>query len=104
LLAPVTDEWEKQMTNILAHVHLRVVDHLVILAYLEATEKNRLSRRCYTLYYPLCVKWFPKLDNLVRNPPPNMLVTIKTHGDDIPETHLDDIYETHGDDIDDKNE
>ncbi len=30
LLAPVTDEWEKQMTDILAHVHLGVVDHLVI--------------------------------------------------------------------------
>jgi hypothetical protein len=25
----------------------------------------------------------PELDNLVRNPPPNMLVTIKAHGDDI---------------------
>jgi hypothetical protein len=29
------------------------------------------------------VEWFPKLDNLVHNPPPNMLVTVKTHGDDI---------------------
>jgi hypothetical protein len=59
LLAPVTDEWEKQMTDILAHVHLGVVDHLVILADLEATERNRLSRRCYTLYHPLEVEWFP---------------------------------------------
>jgi hypothetical protein len=104
LLAPVTDEWEKQMTDILAHVHLGVVDHLVILAYLEATERNRLSRRCYTLYHPLEVEWFLEFDNLVRNPPPNMLVTIKTHGDDIPEVHPDDIYETPGDDIDDKKE
>jgi len=37
LLAPVTNEWEKQMPDILAHVHLGVVDHFVIHAYLEAT-------------------------------------------------------------------
>jgi hypothetical protein len=34
LLALVTNEDEKQMTDILAHVHLGVVDHLVIHAYL----------------------------------------------------------------------
>jgi hypothetical protein len=50
------------------------------------------------------VEWFPEFDDLVRNPPPNMLVTIKTHGDEIPETHPDDIYETPSDDIDDKKE
>jgi hypothetical protein len=33
LLSLVTDESEKQMTDILAHVELGVVDHLVILAY-----------------------------------------------------------------------
>jgi hypothetical protein len=33
-----------------------------------------------------------------------MLVTIKTHGDDIPEVYPDDIYETPSDDIDDKKE
>jgi hypothetical protein len=36
-----------------------------------------------SLYHPLDVERFPELHNLVRNPPPNMLVTIKTHGDDI---------------------
>jgi hypothetical protein len=92
------------MTDILAHVELGVVDRLVILAYLESTERDRLSRRCYTLYYPLEVEWFPELDNLVRNPPPNMLVNIKTHGDDIPVVHPDGIYGTPDDDIDDKKE
>ncbi len=104
LLSPVTDESEKQMIDILAHVELGVVDRLVILAYLESTERDRLSRRCYTLYYPLEVEWFPKLDNLVRNPPPNMLVHIKTHGDDILVVHPDNIYGTPDDDIDDKKE
>jgi hypothetical protein len=104
LLSPVTDESEKQMTDILAHVELGVVDHLVILAYSESTERDRLSGRCHTLYYPLEVEWFLELDNLVRNPLPNMLVNIKTHGDDIPVVHPDDIYGTPGDDIDDKKE
>jgi hypothetical protein len=27
------------------------------------------------------VEWFPELDDLVRNSPPNMLVTVKTHDD-----------------------
>jgi len=101
LLAPTTDEWEKQMLDILAHVHLGVVD-LVILAYIEGTERYR--GRCFTVYHPMRVEWFPELDDVVRNPPPNMLVTIKTHGDEILETHPDDIYGTPGDDIDDKKE
>ncbi len=104
LLAPATDEWEKQMPDIMAHVYLGVVNHLVIHAYIEATERNRYSERCYTLYHPINVEWFPELDNLVRNPPPNMLVTVKTHGDEVCETHPNDIYETPGDDIDDENE
>jgi hypothetical protein len=79
LLAPVTDEWEKQMPDILAHVHLGVVDHLVIHAYIETTERNR--GHCYTVFYPIYVEWFPELDDLIRNPPPNMLMTVKTHGD-----------------------
>jgi hypothetical protein len=36
-----------------------------------------------TLYYPIDVELFSELDNLVHNPPPNMLMTVKTHGDDI---------------------
>jgi hypothetical protein len=59
LLTPVTNEWEKQMPDILAHVYLGVVDHLVIHAYLEATERNQNSGRCYTLYHPIYVEWFP---------------------------------------------
>jgi hypothetical protein len=79
LLAPVTDEWDKKMPDILAHVHLGVVDHLVIHAYLETTESNR--GRCYTVFHPIDVEWFPELDDLVRNPPPNMLVTMKMRDD-----------------------
>jgi len=83
LLAPVIDADEKQMTDILAHVHLRVIDHLVIHAYLESCTRDRYSGRSMTLYHPINVEWFLELNNLVRNPPPNMLVIVKTHGDDI---------------------
>jgi hypothetical protein len=82
LLALVTNKDEKQMMDILAHVHLGVVDHLVIHAYLESCTKDHYGRSM-TLYYPINLEWFPELDNLVRNPPPNMLVTVKAHGDDI---------------------
>jgi len=83
LLAPVIDGDENQMTDILAHVYLGVVDHLVIHAYLESCERDRYSGHCMTLYHPIYLEWFPELDNLVHNPPPNMLVTVKMHGDDI---------------------
>jgi len=83
LLAPVIDGDENQMTDILAHVYLGVVDHLVIHAYLESCERDSYSGHCMTLYHPIYLEWFPELDNLVRNPPPNMLVTVKMHGDDI---------------------
>jgi hypothetical protein len=92
------------MFDILAHVYLGVVDHLVIHAYIEGTERNQYTGRCYTLYHPICVEWFPELDNLVRNPLPNMFVTVKTHGDDVCETHPNDMYEMPDNDIDDKNE
>jgi hypothetical protein len=36
-----------------------------------------------TLYHPVNVKWFRELDSLVRNPPTNVLVTVKVYGDDI---------------------
>ncbi len=36
LLAPINYDDEEQMSNILAHVHLRVVDHVIIHAYVES--------------------------------------------------------------------
>jgi hypothetical protein len=83
LFAPVTDEDEKQMSNIMAHVQLGVVDYLVIHAYLESCTRDRYDGHSMTLYHPINVEWFLELDNLVCNPPLNMLVTIKAHGDDI---------------------
>jgi hypothetical protein len=83
LFAPINDDDEKQMFDILAHVHLGVVDHLVIHAYLESCTRDRYNGCFMTLYHPMNVEWFRELDSLVRNPPPNVLVTVKAHGDDI---------------------
>jgi hypothetical protein len=71
------------MTDILAHVHLGVVDHLIIHAYLKSTTRDDYDGCSMTLYHPINVEWFPKLNSLVHNPPPNMLVSVQTHGDDI---------------------
>jgi len=81
LLAPVNYDDKKQMSSILAHVHLGVIDHVVIHAYLESCTRDRYYGRSMTFYHPINVEWFPELDGLVRNPPPNVLVTIKSHGD-----------------------
>ncbi len=81
LFAPVNDDDEKQMSDILTHVHLRVVDHVIIHAYLESCTRDRYDGRSMTLYHPINVEWFPELNNLVRNPPSNVLVAIKSHGD-----------------------
>jgi len=81
LLAPINYDDKKQMSDIFAHVHLGVVDHVVIHAYLESCTRNRYDERSMTLYHPINVEWFPEFDSLVHHPPPNMLVTVKSHGD-----------------------
>jgi hypothetical protein len=81
LLVLVNYDDEKQMSDILAHVHLGVVDYVVIHTYLESSTRDRYSERSMTLYHPINVEWFPKLDSLVRNPPPNVFVIVKMHGD-----------------------
>jgi len=82
LLAPVNYDGKKQMFDIFAHVHLGVVNHVVIHAYMESCTRDCYDGRSMTLYHhPINVEWFPELDNLVRNSPPNVLVTIKLHGD-----------------------
>jgi hypothetical protein len=80
LLALVNDDDERRMFDILAYVHMGVVDHVVIHAYLESCTRDRYDGRSMTLYHPINVEWFPEIDSLVRNLPLNVLVTIKAHG------------------------
>jgi hypothetical protein len=81
LLALVNYDNEKQMFDILAHVHLGAVDHIVIHAYVESCTRDRYDEHSMTVYHPINVECFLELVDLVRNPPPNVLVTCKSHGD-----------------------
>jgi hypothetical protein len=78
LLAPVNYDDEEQMSNILAHVHLRVVDHVINHAYVESCTRDCYDGHSMILYHPINIECFPELDDLVRNPPPNVLVTCKS--------------------------
>jgi hypothetical protein len=81
LLSPINYDDEEQMSDILAHVHLGVVDHVVIHAFVESYTRDRYDARSMTLYHPINIRCFLELDDLVQNPPPNVLVDCKSHGD-----------------------
>jgi len=81
LFSPINYDDEEQMSRILAHVHLGVVDHVVIHAYAESCTRDRYDERSMTLYHPIDVRCFLELDDLIRNPPPNVLMTCISHGD-----------------------
>jgi hypothetical protein len=53
LLVLDNDDSEEQMSSILTHVHLGVVDHLIIHAYVESCTQDAYDGRSMTLYHPL---------------------------------------------------
>jgi hypothetical protein len=69
------------MSSILAHIHLGVVDHLIIHAYVEFCTRDGFNERSMTLYHPIDIGCFQELNDLVRNPPPEVRVTCGLHGD-----------------------
>jgi hypothetical protein len=81
LLVPDNDDGEEQMSNILTHVHLGVVDHLIIHAYVESCTRDAYDGRSMTLYHPIEIGCFPELDDLVHNPPLRVHVTCRLLGD-----------------------
>ncbi len=81
LFSPVNYNDKEQMSDILTHVHLRMVDHVVIHAFVESCTRHHYNKRFMTLYHPIDVGCFPKLDDLIWNSPLNVLVTYKSHGD-----------------------
>jgi len=81
LLVPNNDDGEKQMSSILTHVHLGVVDHLIIHAYVESCTRDAYDGRSMTLYHPIEIGCFLELDDLVRNPPLGVHVTCRLSGD-----------------------
>ncbi len=68
------------MSNILAHIHMGVVDHFIIHAYVESCRRDAYNKRSMTLYHPIDMGCFLELNNLVHNPPLELLVICKLRG------------------------
>ncbi len=81
LFVPVDYDDEEQMSNILTHIHLGVVNHLIIHAYVESCTQDGFNGHSMTLYHPVDIGCFPELDDLVHNPSPEVRVTYRLHGD-----------------------
>jgi hypothetical protein len=81
LFASIDYDDEKQISHILTHVHLGVVDHVIIHAYVKSCTWDGYNGCSITLYHPINVGCFSELDDIVRNPPSNMLVTCRSRGD-----------------------
>jgi hypothetical protein len=69
------------MSSILAHIHLEVSYHVIIFAYVESCTWDSCDGCSVTLYHPIDIKCFLELDDIIRNPPPKVLVTCRLHGD-----------------------
>jgi hypothetical protein len=69
LLIPDDNDDEKQMSNILMHIHLGVVDHFIIHVYMESSTRD------------IDIGCFPELNDVVRNSPSKVHVTCKLHCD-----------------------
>jgi hypothetical protein len=81
LLIPDDNDDEKQMSNILMHIHLGVVDHFIIHVYMESSTRDGYDRRSITLYHHIDIGCFPELNDVVRNSPSKVHVTCKLHCD-----------------------
>ncbi len=81
LLVPIDYDDEEQMSNIFAYIHIAVVDHFIIHAYVESYTRDGYDGCFMTLYHHIDIGCFPELDDLVRNPPPKVHVIYKLHGD-----------------------
>ncbi len=69
LLVPIGYDDGEQMLNILAHIHLGVVDHVVIHVYVESCTQDGYNGHFMTLYHPINIGYFLELDDLIHNPP-----------------------------------
>jgi len=81
LLVPVDYDDKEQMSSILTHIHMGLVNHLIIHAYVESCTQDAYNGRSMTLYHPIDIRCFSEFDDLVRNPPLELVVTCKLHGD-----------------------
>jgi hypothetical protein len=80
LLVPVGYDNEEQMSSILAHIHLKVVDHVIIHSYVDFCTRDGYNGHSMTLYHPIDIRCFLELNDLVHNPPQEMFFTYRLHG------------------------
>jgi len=81
LLVPVDYDDKEQMSSILTHIHMGLVDHLIIHAYVESCTQDAYNGRSMTLYHPIDIGCFSEFNDLVLNPPLELVVICKLHGD-----------------------
>lgn len=65
LLSPVNYDDKEQMSDIFAHVHLGVVDHVVIHAFVESRTRDCYNEHSMTLYHPIDIGCFSEFDDLI---------------------------------------
>ncbi len=74
---------EQQITIILTNIDLGVVDHLVVLAYIESCCWDTYNVFVADVHYPINPKWFWEFHYVFQHPPVGAQITFKTWPDDV---------------------
>ncbi len=74
---------EQQIAIILTDINLGVVDHLVVLAYIESCHWDTYNVLVADVHYPINPKWFLELHYVLQHPPVGTQITFKTQPDDV---------------------
>jgi hypothetical protein len=72
---------KEQMSSIFTHIHVSVVDHVIIHVYVESCKQDGYNGHSMTLYHFIDIGCFLELDDLVHNPPLEVFVTCRLDGD-----------------------
>jgi hypothetical protein len=80
LFIPIGYDDEEHMSNIFVHIHLWVVDHVIIHVYVKFYIQYGYNGHSMTLYHPIDIRCFPKLYDLVCNPFLKVFVNYRLHG------------------------
>lgn len=78
---------EQQIAIILTDIELGVVDHLVVLAYIESCRWDTYNVLVADVHYPINPKWFLKLHYVLQHPTVGTQITFKTQPDDVDDNY-----------------
>jgi hypothetical protein len=68
------------MSSILVHIHLGVINHVIIRAHVEFYTRDDYNGHSMTPYHLIDIECFLELDDLVCNPLLKVLITYRLHG------------------------